>query len=91
MLWPMESSETLQFPCKYPIKVVARAGPELRAQLDPIMVRHAGATALEQVTERPSAQANFVSITYLIEAQSETQIAGLFAELKLHNSIVMVL
>lgn len=81
----------LHFPCDYPIKVVARAGAGLRDEIDAVFRRHAGPTALEGVSERASAQANFVSITYLIEAQSEAQIAALFTELKTCPSVMMVL
>ena len=87
----MESPPRLQFPCAYPIKVMARAGPGLRPALDAIFSRHAGAEALSHVTERPSAQAHFVGVTYVIQAHSEGQIAALFAELKTCPSVLMVL
>jgi uncharacterized protein len=86
-----DTPNLLHFPCDYPIKVVVRGQAAVRLEIDPVMVRHAGPEALERVSERASAQANFLSITYLIEAQSEAQIAALFAELKQCSSVVMVL
>jgi putative lipoic acid-binding regulatory protein len=70
---------------------MARAGPDLREALDPILTRHAGPGALAGVTERPSAQANFVSVTYLIWAESEAQIEALFAELKQCPAVMLVI
>lgn len=83
--------ELLKFPCAYPIKVMARAEAGLRARLDAIVERHAGPEALTEVRERPSAQANFVGITYVIHAENEAQIAALFAELKQCQGVLMVL
>jgi uncharacterized protein len=88
---PVETPRLLQFPCEYPIKVMARAGPELREALDAILTRHAGTNALAGVTERPSAQANFVSVTYMIWAVSEAQIEALFAELKQCPAVMVVI
>jgi putative lipoic acid-binding regulatory protein len=91
MLSAMDSPPRLQFPCSYPIKVLARAGAGLRESLDAIFLRHAGPDALANITERPSAQANFVGVTYVINAVSEAQIAALFAELKSCPAVLMVL
>jgi hypothetical protein len=91
MLGYVETPKLLQFPCSYPIKVMARAAPELREILDPILVRHAGPEALAGVTERSSANANFVSITYLIQATGEAQIAALFADLKQAPDVLLVI
>jgi uncharacterized protein len=91
MLFAVDQPKLVQFPCEYPIKVVVRGQAAVRLEIDPVMVRHAGPAALQRVSERPSAQANFLSITYLIEAQSEAQIAALFADLKSCNSVLMVL
>jgi putative lipoic acid-binding regulatory protein len=89
----MDTPETprLTFPCDYPIKVMARAHPALRSRVDAIVERHAGPVDLSAVTERPSAQANFVGITYVIRAQSEAQITELFEALKLVPDVLLVL
>jgi putative lipoic acid-binding regulatory protein len=91
MLPAVDSPKLLTFPCEYPIKVLARAGANVRAEIDPVVARHAGAAALAGASERSSAQAHFVSITYLLMAQSEAQIAALFNDLKQCQSVVLVL
>jgi putative lipoic acid-binding regulatory protein len=70
---------------------MARVSPGLRGTLDAILARHAGPAALASVTERPSKQAHFVGVTYVIQAQGEAQIAALFAELKACPDVLMVL
>lgn len=87
----MNEPRLLQFPCRYPIKVMVRAGASIRAQLDAIVARHAGTLAPDDISERPSAQQNYAGITYQITARDEAQIAALFAELKALPGVIMVL
>jgi putative lipoic acid-binding regulatory protein len=90
-VWAVSDAPRLTFPCQYPIKVMARMGPELRAQLDGIVARHAGPLAADRISERPSSQGNFIGVTYLILAESEAQIAALFADLKQCPEVMLVL
>lgn len=87
----MEQQSLLTFPCDYPIKVMARDEPGLRAQLDEIMRRHATDLDESRTSERPSAQKNFLSVTYIIRAHNAEQIGALFAELKTVPSVLLVL
>ena len=87
----MNTPELLTFPCDYPIKVMLRAGTELRAHVDAVMARHAGAQVATSATERPSAQGNFSAVTYTIRARDPEHIAALFADLKDIPGVLMVL
>ena len=87
----MTEPPRLQFPLDYPIKVVARRVPTLRAALDEVFIRVAGPASLARVSERLSAEGRFVSVTYVIEAQSEAQISELFAAIREHPDVMMVL
>ena len=79
------------FPCDYPIKVMVRVEDGVRSRVDAIVERHAGPLAPGAVTERPSAQGNFLGITYLINATGQDQIARLFADLKQCPQVMLVL
>ena len=81
----------LSFPCDYPIKVMVRADPGVRGQVDLIVEQHAGPVDPGTVTERSSAQNRFIGITYVIRATSEAQIAALFGALKLCPQVLLVL
>jgi uncharacterized protein len=87
----VEQQSLLVFPCDYPIKVMARVGPGLLEQLDGIVRKHAPDLDESRISERPSAQQNFVGVTYIIRAQSADQIAALFEELKTVESVLLVL
>jgi uncharacterized protein len=93
ILQPMsiDAPERLSFPCDYPIKVMVRVEDGVRGHIDAVVERHAGPLDLAAVTERPSAQGNFLGITYVIRATSQDQIARLFAALKLCPQVMLVL
>jgi len=86
-----DTLERLSFPCQYPIKVMVRADPGVRLELDRIVALHAGPVDPGSVIERNSAQNRFIGITYVIRATSEAQIVALFGALKLHPQVLLVL
>ena len=81
----------LTFPTDYPVKVVGRPEDGFRARVHAIVLRHAPALDAERVTERPSANGKYVSISYLLHAQSRAQIEALIAELKTCDGVMMLL
>jgi len=83
--------ERIVFPTDYPIKVVARASVDLRARLDAVFTRHFGEFEAGRVSERPSAQSNFVSLTYLMRVEAESQLRGLHGDLRAENGVMLVL
>lgn len=87
----METPPQLTFPCDYPIKVMMRAGADIRAAVDAVFVRHAGDAVIVNAQVRPSAQGNFTGVTYTIQARDAAHIAALFADLKGIAGVVMVL
>jgi hypothetical protein len=86
-----ESNELLTFPTDYPIKVVARRSEGLRARIDHIVTQHAADLDHRLTSERASAQANFISITYTIRATSREQIIQLTAALQASDDVIMLI
>lgn len=83
--------ERITFPTEYPIKVVARASPDLRGRLDAVFVRHFGEFETKRVTERASGQSNFLALTYAMLVRSEDQLKALNAELQAIEGVLIVL
>jgi putative lipoic acid-binding regulatory protein len=83
--------ERIEFPSDYPIKVVARTEAALRARIDAIFARHFGAGAPAGAAERPSAQGNFIALTYLPRVEREEQLRALHAELTALEGVMVVL
>ena len=86
-----ETASLLQFPTDYPIKVVGRPSDEFRARVHAVMLRHAPTLDPDQVTERLSENGNFLSISYMIRAESREQIVALVTELKAAEGVLMII
>ncbi|HTC17274.1 MAG TPA: DUF493 domain-containing protein [Steroidobacteraceae bacterium] len=89
----MVSSEatTLEFPTDYPLKVVGRPGEEFRARVHAMVLRHVARIEAERVSERLSANGNFLSISYLLPAESRAQVEALVADLKNCDGVLLLL
>jgi hypothetical protein len=81
----------LEFPSDYPLKVLGRPSPEWRARVHAIVLRHAPDTEAERVSERLSANGNFLAVSYRLNARSREQIEALVAELKACEGVLMLL
>jgi len=89
---PMNAPQQLEFPCDYPIKVVVRIqAAGVREAVAEVFERHAGAGSARRSAERPSAQANFAGLTYVIRATGPEQIEALFIELKRIPGVLLIL
>jgi putative lipoic acid-binding regulatory protein len=84
-------SKLLKFPTDYPLKVVGRADETLRSRADAIIAKHAPDFDLSKATERRSANGNFLSISYMIHAQSREQVTALAAELSSCEAVLLVI
>jgi putative lipoic acid-binding regulatory protein len=81
----------LQFPTDYPLKVVGRPQEGFRARVHAIVLRHAPALGPERISERLSANGNFLSISYQLRAESRAQIEALVSELQGLEGVLMLL
>jgi uncharacterized protein len=86
-----ETRPLLEFPTDYPIKVVGRPSDEFRARVHAIMLRHAPELDPDQVSERLSENGNFLSISYVIVAESREQIVALANDLKACDGVLMII
>jgi putative lipoic acid-binding regulatory protein len=84
-------NELLVFPTDYPIKVMGRPSDEFRARVHAIMLQHAPSLDPERITERLSENGNFLSISYLLVAESREQIESLVAALKACEDVLLIL
>jgi putative lipoic acid-binding regulatory protein len=87
----VSGAAVLEFPTDYPLKVVGRPQDDVRARVHAIVLRHAPALPDGAVRERLSANGNFLSISYLLPAESRAQIEALVGELRRCDGVVMLL
>lgn len=79
------------FPCDYPIKVVGDVTPTFHAQVCDIVAKHDPAMTTDKITQKTSRKGNFVSISFMLVAQSKEHLDALFADLKEIESVRLVL
>jgi putative lipoic acid-binding regulatory protein len=87
----VEQPPLLRYPTDYPIKVVGRPSDEFRARVHAIMLRHAPKLEPARVTERLSENGNFLSISYVIVAESNEQVIALVNDLKAVEGVLTII
>jgi uncharacterized protein len=88
---PGAGAELLQFPTDYPIKVVGRPSAEFRAHIHAIVLKHVPNVEADRISERLSENGNYLSISYMIRAESREQVVALARDLTAAEGVVMVL
>ena len=81
----------LTFPCEFPLKVIGRHNDEFRSLVLGIVQKHVGAIAPEHISERPSKDGNYLSLTCTFQASSREQLDALYAELTACERVLIVL
>jgi uncharacterized protein len=81
----------LSFPTDYPLKVVGRPAEGFRARVHALVLRHAPTLEPERVSERLSANGNFLAISYLLRVESRAQIEALVADLRGCEGVLLLL
>lgn len=81
----------IEFPCRYPVKVMGEAHASFYAEVRAVFERHAPGVGDEHISVRPSTQGNYVAITVVIVATGKQQLETLFADLKTLAAVKLVL
>ncbi len=81
----------IEFPCRYPVKVMGVAGDEFRSATVSIFEKHAGVITETDISIRVSNGGNYEALTITITAQGIEQLQAIFADLKEHPLVRMVL
>lgn len=82
---------TIEFPCDYPVKVIAASEDSLLDDVLDIARRHDPSIARDKVKQRASRHGNYHSITIMLWATGEPQLKALFEDLKQHEAVRLVL
>jgi len=86
-----QKTSLLEFPCRFPIKAMGRYTDDFEEIVTAIVLTHAELWPDEPVRLAPSKEGNFVSVTAIIEAQSQHQIDSIYIELTGCNQVLMAL
>ncbi len=81
----------IEFPCRYPIKVIGVSVEGFTELVVSIITRHDPGFKAESIELIDSRHGNYRSVRCWIEATGEAQLQALFEELKASGQIKMVL
>lgn len=85
----MQDNELLQFPARFPLKVMGRDEDDFETLVVEIVNRHVEGEL--DVKTRPSRDGNFIAVTVTFEAHSKDQLDALYRELTGHDRVLMAL
>ncbi|HEV7716249.1 MAG TPA: DUF493 domain-containing protein [Steroidobacteraceae bacterium] len=88
---PQQPESLLKFPTDYPIKVVGRPSPEFRARIHAVVLKHVPNIETDRISERLSENGNFLSISYMVFAESREQVTALATDLVAADGVLMVI
>jgi len=86
-----EQKPQIEFPCKYPIKVLGDTHTELMEHVVQVMNTHAPGFTDSDISSKQSSQGKWQSITVFITATGKPQLDAIFADLKTSARVKMVL
>jgi hypothetical protein len=87
----MAEDSLLEFPCRFPIKVMGAATDEFRSLTLGIITRHFGKLAAADIEERPSSGGRYLGLTVTVEAQSRAQLDAVYGELTSCRQVLVAL
>ncbi len=87
----MGDESVLEFPCRFPIKMMGRDTPEFRATARALVEKHAGKVDDDAVQAASSRNGRFVSVTVTIVATSKDQLDAIYREVTAHDDVLMAL
>jgi uncharacterized protein len=86
-----ERETLLQFPCRFPIKVMGEAHAEFLAHVEACIARHVPDRESVDVVHRESRKGNYVGVTITLTATSQEQLDALYQALGACARVRMVL
>lgn len=87
----MTEATQLTFPCIFPIKVMGKMDPDFEAEVICIVNKHVPNLSEGAIKLNTSKNANYLSITITIEAQSKEQLDKLYTDLTACKKVIMAL
>lgn len=84
-----QTSSVIEFPCRFPIKAMGRATDSFDKLILGIVQRHCMTASEDMVKTRSSRGGKYLSVTVIIEAQSQQQLDNIYLDMTAHSSVLM--
>ena len=87
----MNDEPLIEFPCRYPIKIIVATGGRHIAEVIDIVRRHSSKLSPDDINSRSSRGDNFVSLRVNLWAEGEGHLKALYQELLAHKAVRIIL
>lgn len=88
----IDSSNTpLEFPCRYPVKVMGPATDEFEREVREIVQAFVAPIEENDIARRASRKGNYVSLTLTIHAASRDHLERIYQRLHAHKDVMQTL
>ena len=87
----MSDDKALQFPCRFPIKVMGRESSGMQEIALALVSEHVPGIEAGDIQLRPSSNGRFVSVTITITAESQQQLDAIYQSLTDHEAVLFAL
>lgn len=81
----------LEFPCRFPIKVMGRDDAEFQTHVLQIISAHVEDIAADDITSRSSSKGKFLAVTVTIDAQNQEHLDRIYRTLTASDRVLYVL
>ncbi len=86
-----DSEPLLEFPCRFPIKVMGRDESGFQSHVLQIISTHVKDIGADDIAVRPSSKGKFIAITVTIDAQDQDQLDRIYRTLTSSERVLYVL
>ena len=86
----MDDEPLIEFPCRYPIKIIVATGERHIAEVIDIVRCHSPKVSPDDINSRSSRGDKFVSLRVSLWAESESQLKALDQELLAHQAVRII-
>ncbi len=87
----MSDKPVIEFPCRYPIKIIVAEGEGHIAEVIDIVRRHSPKVSPDDINSRSSRGDKFVSLRVNLWAEGEDHLQALYKELLAHQAVRIIL
>ena len=88
----MDDSESLlDFPCRFPVKIMGRDQPDFKAHIVELISQHAGPIASADITVRTSSKGKYIALTVTVSAKSREQLDEIYRTLSASEQVVYLI
>lgn len=88
----MDDSESLlEFPCRFPIKVMGRDQPEFESHVIELINQYAGPIADQDISARTSSKRKFIALTVTVSAESREQLDDIYRALSASEQVLYLI